>query len=32
VSLTGDTSQDLRLLEKGDAIVCTSMQVNLIPL
>jgi pre-mRNA-splicing helicase BRR2 len=27
VSLTGDTSADLRLLEKGDVIVCTPTQV-----
>jgi pre-mRNA-splicing helicase BRR2 len=27
-SLTGETSQDLRLLEKGDVIVCTPTQVN----
>lgn len=28
VSLTGETSADLRLLEKGDAIVCTPNQVS----
>jgi pre-mRNA-splicing helicase BRR2 len=28
VSLTGETSADLRLLEKGDVIVCTPGQVN----
>ena len=27
VSLTGETSADLRLLEKGDVIVCTPTQV-----
>jgi hypothetical protein len=27
VSLTGDTSADLQLLEKGDVIVCTPSQV-----
>ena len=27
VSLTGETSADLRLLEEGDVIVCTPMQV-----
>jgi ERCC4-related helicase len=33
VSLTGETSADLRLLEKGDVIVCTPSQVrNLLPL
>ena len=30
VSLTGETSADLRLLEKGDVIVCTPAQVCLI--
>ena len=29
VSLTGETSADLRLLEKGDVIVCTPTQVKL---
>lgn len=29
VSLTGETSADLRLLEKGDLIVCTPSQVRL---
>ncbi|KAF9818045.1 hypothetical protein IEO21_03006 [Rhodonia placenta] len=29
VSLTGETSADLRLLEKGDLIVCTPMQPHL---
>lgn len=29
VSLTGETSADLRLLEKGDVIVCTPTQVSL---
>lgn len=28
VSLTGETSADLRLLEKGDLIVCTPLQVR----
>lgn len=28
VSLTGDRSADLRLLEKGDVIVCTPLQVS----
>jgi len=28
VSLTGETSTDLRLLEKGDVIVCMPMQVH----
>ena len=28
VSLTGETSADLRLLEKGDVIVCTPAQVR----
>jgi pre-mRNA-splicing helicase BRR2 len=28
VSLTGETSADLRLLEKGDVIVCTPTQVG----
>lgn len=31
VSLTGETSADLRLLEKGDVIVCTPTQVGLQP-
>ncbi len=30
VSLTGETSADLRLLEKGDVIVCTPGQVSLL--
>lgn len=30
VSLTGETSADLRLLEKGDVIVCTPVQVSVI--
>ena len=30
VSLTGETSADLRLLEKGDVIVCTPTQVRQI--
>ena len=30
VSLTGETSADLRLLEKGDVIVCTPTQVRLV--
>jgi pre-mRNA-splicing helicase BRR2 len=30
VSLTGETSADLRLLEKGDVIVCTPTQVGQI--
>jgi ATP-dependent helicase YprA (DUF1998 family) len=29
VSLTGETSADLRLLEKGDVIICTPSQVSL---
>ena len=29
VSLTGETSADLRLLEKGDVIICTPAQVRL---
>lgn len=29
VSLTGETSADLRLLEKGDVIVCTPSQVSM---
>ena len=29
VSLTGETSADLRLLEKGDVIICTPSQVGL---
>ena len=29
VSLTGESSQDLRLLEKGDLIVCTPTQVSI---
>ena len=29
VSLTGETSADLRLLEKGDVIICTPAQVYL---
>lgn len=29
VSLTGETSADLRLLEKGDVIVCTPTQVSI---
>lgn len=29
ISLTGETSSDLRLLEKGDVIVCTPPQVSL---
>ena len=28
VSLTGETSADLRLLEKGDVIICTPTQVR----
>ena len=32
VSLTGETSADLRLLEKGDVIVCTPTQVRAFPL
>ncbi len=28
VSLTGETSTDLRLLEKGDVIVCTPLQAS----
>lgn len=30
VSLTGETSADLRLLEKGDVIVCTPSQVSFL--
>ncbi|KAF8629449.1 hypothetical protein AX15_003443 [Amanita polypyramis BW_CC] len=30
VSLTGETSADLRLLEKGDVIVCTPMQWDVL--
>jgi pre-mRNA-splicing helicase BRR2 len=30
VSLTGETSADLRLLEKGDVIICTPAQVRLV--
>lgn len=32
VSLTGETSADLRLLEKGDVIVCTPTQVRILVL
>jgi pre-mRNA-splicing helicase BRR2 len=32
VCLTGETSADLRLLEKGDLIVCTPIQVNVVKL
>ena len=28
VALTGETSADLRLLEKGDVVVCTPSQVS----
>lgn len=31
VSLTGETSADLRLLEKADVIVCTPTQVCILP-
>jgi len=31
VSLTGETTADLRLLEKGDVIVCTPLQVSSPP-
>ena len=30
VSLTGEASADLRLLEKGDVIVCTPSQVGFV--